>query len=79
MSNVIKFKKGQNQHYPEMVSAVTTYLLEEADLPNLAPSKDNVVKFPKTSSEFIFIQVPQSYKYILKSEFTLKILNLNNK
>lgn len=74
MSNVIKFKKSNNTPYPEVVKDLTNYLLEEADLPNQASHKDNVVKFQKNSSGFRSIQIPTFYWSIFTSSFILNMM-----
>lgn len=74
MSNVIKFKKAEKPLYPEVVHALTSYLLEEADLPNRASLKDNVVKFQNINSVFRFIQIPRSYWSIFTSSFIIQLV-----
>ncbi|CAB1223224.1 hypothetical protein [Acinetobacter bouvetii] len=79
MANVIKFKKRLAPLYPEAVSAITNYLLEEADKPNLANSKDNIVIFQKIESKFKVIQLAKSYTSILTPSLVLRLLQLKNK
>lgn len=79
MSDVIKFKKRLTDLYPEAVSAITNYLLEEADKPNLAHSKDNIIIFQKIESKFKAIQLSKSYMCILTPNLVLKLLQLKHK
>jgi len=74
MSKVIKFTKANKTPYPEVVKDLTNYLLEEADLPNQASHKDNIVKFQKTSSGLRPIQIPTFYWSVFTSSFILNMM-----
>ena len=74
MANVIKFKRRLTPLYPEAVSAITNYLLEEADKPNLANSKDNILIFQKIESKFKVIQLAKSYTFVLTPRLVLRLL-----